>query len=323
MIPYLERREIFGELLFQLNGGRSWRIRNVFPFCHGIGMGGALPHLLLLHLTARRIPVKPRLWNFKSQNQWWKEELSGVIQLSIRQINVVTFSTAWERIVEKSIFFSSWQRWCFQEFTCDFPVLMQQVRKINLYTRMKREKWSRISHSDCKALLMRGQDKTQNKREGNISSLDWFPLNIKLGADPKRNFWVWFENSISIFSIFAEIDLFSCKTSGKHLFQTVRICTVPSGMWFPFSRSSSSLISSSLTSSAKQNQVSLEKLQILQLLGRQIPAEILSCPTRILHCQWPSTSVSNREHSSYQSSGNWDVGREINYEYLLINCNWF
>lgn len=33
-------------------------------------------------------------------------------------------------------------------------------------------------------------------------------------------------------------------------------------MWFPFSRSSSSLISSSLTSSAKQNQVGLEKLHI-------------------------------------------------------------
>lgn len=33
-------------------------------------------------------------------------------------------------------------------------------------------------------------------------------------------------------------------------------------MWFPFSRSSSSLISSSLTSSAKQNQVGLEKFHI-------------------------------------------------------------
>lgn len=33
-------------------------------------------------------------------------------------------------------------------------------------------------------------------------------------------------------------------------------------MWFPFSRSSSSLISSSLTSSAKQNQVGLEKFRI-------------------------------------------------------------
>lgn len=132
VIPYLQCRKIFGKLLFQLNGGGSWRIRNVFPFCHGIGMRGSLPHLLLLHLTPCRIPVKPRLWNFKSQNQSWKEELAGVIQLSFRQRKVVTLSTAWQRIVEKPNFEVMLSRIHLQ-----FAVLMQQVRKINLYIRMK------------------------------------------------------------------------------------------------------------------------------------------------------------------------------------------